>query len=438
MNIKLDTVSESRIKIICTVTKEEAVAEEEAVAKSYIKNGNISGFRKGKAPREAIARKYGADIAQDSMNRVISKYYAKAVKEKELKVYELIDVADVRKTDDGGTEFVATVDLLPEFTLPKYEGIPVDDADTAVTDEEVGAEVESMLRNMAQFKDFDADTVAALDDMLCISYTATVDGKPLAEVVPDVAMFGNKENSWCTVGSKYYAVPGITDGLAGKKLGDEFTVTVQFPGDFHKESLRGITAEYKITVGEGRHLEVPELDEAFLKRLELKSVDELKGRLRLFLESKALHSDRSRRINQISDYLLKSTQFEIPQAELGRRTEETLGDIIQYNLRRGVPKEELEKGREEAMKTAREQADSRMRSGFILDKIAEELEIKLSNEEFSDFVNRIFEAERLSEAKAKEVLKDEARVRTLHAHATREKTLGALLEKATPTKTLNP
>lgn len=438
MNIETDAVSQSRIKIICTVTKDEAVAEEEAVVKSYMNSGNIPGFRKGKAPRDAIIRKYGADIAQDSMNRVVSKYYSKAVKDKELKVYELIDISDVRKTEEGGTEFVATVDLLPEFALPKYEGIPVDNADTAVTDEQVEAEMESMRRNMAQFKDFDENTVAAQDDMVCISYTATVDGKPLSEVVADSAAFADKENSWCTVGSKYYAVPGITDELVGKKLGDQLTVTVQYPDDFHKESLRGIVAEYKITVGEGRHLAVPEIDETFLQRLELKSVDELKGRLRLFLESKALHSDRSRRINQISDYLLKSTQFEIPQRELERRTEEALGDIIQYNLRRGIPKEELEKGREEAMKSAREQADSSMRSGFILDKIAQELDIKLSTEEFSDFVTRIFEAERLSEAKVKEVLNNESRIRTLRAYAIREKTLGALLEKATPTQTLNP
>lgn len=436
MNIDIETLSPSRSKLICTVTPEEAKAETEKVTRKYMAERAIPGFRKGKAPREAISKHFASEIFHDALNSTVRSQYHQAVKDKNLKVYELVEIKEVKPTDDGGIVFEAEIDLEPEFDLPQYEGIPVDNADTLITDEKVEEELQSFRKSMSKFEDFTADSVAGAEDMLNISYSGTVDGKKLSEIVADAQVFSDKDSSWCTVGSKYYLIPGITDTLAGVKLGEEREVDVIFPDDFHKQELRGMSVRYKITVKEGRHLVVPEIDEAFLQPLHAESVQVLKDRIREHLESNAKQEDKERRIRQITDFLVKTTPFELPKAEFDRNTEDSLNRLIQYGMRRGASKENIEAERQKLMDTAKETADARMRSSFVIGKIGEKLEVKLDDPEFNGYLHQVFTRERLTDAQIKEIVKDKSRIRMLYSEALKNKILEALLEKSIPTDSI--
>ena len=433
MNIDIETISPSRSKLICNVTPDEAKAETEKVTRKYMAERAIPGFRKGKAPREAIAKHFAAEIFHDALNSTVRSQYQKAVEEKKLKVYELVEIKEVKPADDGGLVFEAEIDLEPEFDLPQYEGIPVDNADTVITGEKVEEELQNFRKSMSKFEDFTADSVATADDMLNIAYSGTVDGKKLADIVPDAQIFSDKDSSWCTVGSKYYLIPGITDTLAGVKLGEVRDVSVTFPGDFHKQELQGMTVLYKITVKEGRHLVVPEIDEAFLKPLHAESVQVLKDRIREHLESSAKQEDKERRIRQVVDFLVKATPFELPKAEFERNTEDALNRLIQYGMRRGASKENIESERQKLMDTAKETADARMRSSFVIGKIGEKLEVKLDDAEFNGYLHQVFTHERLTDAQIKDIVKDKSRIRMLYSEALKNKILEKLLEKAAPT-----
>ncbi len=437
MNIDIETVSPTRSKLLCSVTPDEFKTEIDSATRDFTAKAVIPGFRKGKAPREAVAKRYGADITTQAVNLTVNTYYRKALDEKKMKIFELVTIKDVERADDGGLRFTAEVDLEPEFELPAYEGVPVDAADTPTTDEKVEAELESFRKSMASFKDFTAESTAAENDMLNIAYTATVDGKPMAEAFPEAGVLAARDASWCTIGSKYYMVPGLTEALVGAKLGETRSIRVVFPDDYHNEKLRGVAADYEVVVKEGRHLVVPEIDAAFLKPLNCESVDMLKARIRTHLESDARRQDRERRFGQIVDFLLKATPFEPPAAELERRTEAALDRLVQYGMRRGASKEELAAERERLMVTARQQADSQIRSTMILRRIAEKLEMKIEDDEFRSYLGELFVRERLSDAQRKEIVKDRERLRALYAQALAQKTLEALLEKAKPTDTLH-
>lgn len=436
MNIDIETLTPSRSKLICTVTPEEAKAESDKVTTKYMRERSIPGFRKGKAPHEAIAKHFAAEIAHDSVNNTVNAYYQKAVEEKKLNVFELIEIKEVKPTDGGGISFEADIDLEPEFELPEYEGIPVDNADTTITDAKVEEELQSFRKSMSKFEDFTADSIAVNEDMLNIAYEGTVDGKKLAEVVPGTEVFSAKDNSWCTVGSPYFMIPGIADALVGMKVGQEGSLKVVFPDDFHKEELRGVAVDYKFSVKEGRHLVVPEINEAFLKPLHAESVDVLKARIREHLSETAKQEDKERRIKQITNFLVKATPFELPKTEFERNTEEALNRLIQYGMRRGASKEDIEAEREKLLQTAKDSADARMRSSFVIGKIGEKLGIKLDEKEFNTYLNQVFTRERLSDAQIKDIVKDRARVRMLYSEALRNKILEDLLAKATRTDSL--
>ena len=192
-------------------------------------------------------------------------------------------------------------------------------------------------------------------------------------------------------------------------------------------------AKYSVTVAGGRQFVVPALDEALLKRVGAASEDELRSRVRANLEASAKAADRARRLDQVARYLAKACDFEPPAAALERETENLLGNLLRFNMDKGVSKEDLSKEREKLSAAARERATDNLRIDFAVDAIRAERKIELSGDEFNAFLNRVIREQRLSEAQVKELSKNRMALRNYHRAATREKVLAALLEKAKPT-----
>lgn len=432
MKTEIKNTTASRIILSCTIEPDEMQHERNKIVRKFTSTKTIPGFRKGKVPRDRLVKAFSGEIERETINSAISTYYQNAATELKLKIFELINIDDVEPSADGSIQFKATIDLEPEFELPDYEGIPVDNQDTVITDERVDEELKSFRQSMATFEDFTDETIAAIDDMLNISYSGMIDGKPLAEAIPEAAAYATKESSWCTVGSEYYMIPGLPKELEGAKLGTEGKMTVEFPSDFYKEELKGKTVDYTYTVKEGRHLIVPEITEAFLQTLNLKTEEELRTRIRTHLEDTAKHQDKERRFRQIIEFLVKATPFDLPLAQLERSTEDALNRLIQYGVRQGVSKEDIETEREKLMETARETADAQMRTSFVIGKISEKLGTKLSDTEFNQFINEVFTDKRFTQAQAQKAVKDRDQMRALYTEALKNKVLETLLEKAMP------
>ena len=437
MNADIASESSTRSVLSITATADEAAKARAAVVKEYAAQAAIPGFRKGKAPAHLVEKQFADRIAADAAERIVRESFEKAVEEKKLKVFEIVAIDDRQTAPDGAVSFKATVDLVPEVKLPELDGIPVDDKDTAVSDADVQGQIDGFLRSQGTFADFEEGRAAAAEDMLQIDYAATVDGKPLAEAVPDAAAFAEKKGAWCTVGSDYFTVPGLPKLLEGRKVGETFEADVEFPADFYKESLRGVKAKYSVTVAGGRQFVVPALDEALLKRVGAASEDELRSRVRANLEASAKAADRARRLDQVARYLAKACDFEPPAAALERETENLLGNLLRFNMDKGVSKEDLSKEREKLSAAARERATDNLRIDFAVDAIRAERKIELSGDEFNAFLNRVIREQRLSEAQVKELSKNRMALRSYHRAATREKVLAALLEKAKPTAGFN-
>ena len=433
MNATLTPVTKTRTEIAVTVPADEAAKARAAVVREFAAQAALPGFRKGKAPAALVEKAYADRIDREAAERTVRDAYGKAVEENRLDVFEIVSIDDRATAPDGTVTFKAVVDLVPTFELPALDGIPVDDADTAVTDEQVQEQSDGFLRSQGTFVDLEADRAAAAEDMLQIDYTATTDGKPLAEAVPDAATFAEKKGAWCTVGSEYFTVPGLPKMLEGRKVGDAFEAEVEFPQDFYKESLRGVKATYSVTVSGGRRFVLPALDEALLKRVGAASEEELRARIRSNLEASAKTADRARRLDQVASHLAKAADFELPAAALERETEGLLSNLLRYNMDKGVSKEDLSKERDRLSAAARERAEANLRVDFVVEAIRRARGIELSNEEFTAFLNRVVREQRLSEAQIKELSKNRMALRSYHRAAVREKVLSALLEKAAPT-----
>jgi len=433
MNAKVTPESSTRSVIEISLSAAEVAETRAAVAKEYAAQAELPGFRPGKAPVALVERKFGARIGAAAAERAIRESFDKAVKENSLDILEVVSSDPADASEAGGLAAKFTVDLVPKFDLPKLDGIPVDDADTKVTDEEVAKNAESIRRSRGTHVPMEDGGVLVKDDAAHVDYAGTLDGKPLDEAVPAGAAFAKRENAYFAAGSEYSIIPGLADSLVGRKPGESYEYDAEFPADFYVEELRGKKVQYAVTVRSAEKFVLPELDEAYFKGLGVADAADLDKRLRESMEARAKAADRARRINQIAKYLGKAVSFELPKAELERRTEAVLADLLRVNMDKGVAKEDLSKERERLQQAAAAQAAERMRIDFVLDAVARERKIELSGEQFNEYLNYVVRSSGMSAAEVNKLAHDRDALRAHHRAALRERTLESLLETAAPT-----
>ena len=152
----------------------DAVAAERAELLNYYAKGvSLPGFRKGHAPKALVEKKFAKDMAADLKDRVVPKFYHEAIEKEKVKVVAVVDVSEPEIVEGKPLKFEVTVDIHPEFKLPKYEGISIKAEKTDVSEKQVGETVESILRQHATYEDI-TGRAAKENDMVQVSYESTI------------------------------------------------------------------------------------------------------------------------------------------------------------------------------------------------------------------------------------------------------------------------
>ena len=252
--------------------KMEFTAEEleQAVIKSYQANKDqfqIDGFRKGKAPRSIIEKKYGENVfVEHAVNDLINGGYPQALTQLDLRVIDSprVEFSNYKKGDD----FTATVTVAvyPEVEVKDYKGVNIDKIEAELTDEEVNKELEAMQKRNGRM--VVVERPVADGDTVLLDYKGFVGGEQFEG--------GTAEKFPLKIGSGSF-IPGFEDQLIGAEAGEDVEVKVTFPEEYHSESLAGKEAVFKCHVIEIKEEELPELDDEFAKDVsEFDTLEELK------------------------------------------------------------------------------------------------------------------------------------------------------------------
>lgn len=361
---------------------EEVTQEWDEIAKGFARQARIPGYRPGKAPKQVIEAKFRKEIQNELTERLVSKSYHAAIKEKELRVVSLTALDEVEFGDDRSLRFRAMVVKAPEFELPDYKGIPLQLPSTEVTDAEVDAALERLREQSADFVDLPEERGVQSEDFVVIDFAGTVEGKPIAEVAPNASknLQGGKK-FWLRAGSDNF-LPGFVDQMIGQKPNETRTIKVEFPTDFPVTELAGKTAEYSVTLLEIKQRVLPSLDDAFAaKWMPEKTLADLRHALEHQIAHEKEHELEAAREGQIVKYLNEHTQFDVPLDLLKQETRSTLSDLVARNRERGVPDEALKEKEKELISAAGGMAQQRLKTNFILHRIAEQEKIKVTRED---------------------------------------------------------
>lgn len=353
------------------------------VSRDFVKHASIPGFRPGKAPLAIVSKKYSEDIAKEVKTKLISDSYRDTVKEKK---FEVVSRPDVEDLGDGTVkpgqpfQFLVNIELEPEFPLPEYKGLEIKRVIASVTDADVTRAAE-MLR--AKYPEYNPVTrPAKLGDIAVVDYNGTCEGQPITAFAPAAKSLNESKKFWVSLGPDSF-LPGFGDKLVGTSAGDKLTIDVDFPPEFNPKPLAGRKGVFAVEVHEIRERVLPPLDEAFAKRWGAESMEKLLEGVRRDLQNELEHKQSRDMTVQIAQSLLSRVTCDLPESAVAHETRNIIYEIVQENAKRGVPSELLEKQKDEIASTAANNAKDRVKLAFLVSKIAEKEDIKVSNDEIS-------------------------------------------------------
>jgi trigger factor len=365
---------------------EDVRKEWDAIASNYSRYARIPGYRAGKAPRQVIEKKFRKEIQDELTKALVSKSYHEAIAEKQLRVVSLTDVGDVEFGEDRSMRFRATVVTAPEFELPDYKNIPVQLPATAVSEAEVDTAIERLRDQAADFVDV-KERELAMGDFAVLDFTGAIDGVPISEIVPEASknLHGGKK-FWLHLAPENF-LPKFGEQIVGMKPGEMRSVQVEFPADFPVTELAEKKADYAVTLSEIKEKVLPAVDDAFAaKIMPEKTLAELRHAIEHNLEHEKEHEIERAKEQQIVKFLHERISFDLPPPLLKNETRRALNELVHRNRERGVP-DELLKGKEkELIEGAGSLAAHRLKTNFILHRIAEAEKIEVTREEIDEAI----------------------------------------------------
>jgi trigger factor len=350
----------------------------DAITKDFQKQANLPGFRPGKAPRDMVARKYGAEIKEEAKRKLIGDNYRKAIEDKKIQVVGYPDIEEVQFERGQALQFTATVETAPEFQMPDYKGLPAVLESKTVTDADVNRALELLRGQHASFQ-----TVArplAGGDIAVVNYTGTCDGKPISELAPTAKGLTEQKNYWVETTEGSF-IPGFAAQLTGAQAGEKRTVNVDFPADFVTPQLQGKKGVYEVELVEVKEKVLPALDDAFAQKFGAENQVKLNEGVRKDLENELKYTQSKAIRSQVVRGLLGRVNFDLPESAVANETRNVVYDIVRQNTQRGIGRELIEKQKDEIYSAAAVNAKERVKLSFLVGRIAEQEKVTVSQED---------------------------------------------------------
>ena len=431
MNLEIKEAGDARKIVNVSFDVDEMSEKGNQVCKELSRIANIPGFRKGKAPEQVIRKKYATEIIQELNRKVSTAAYEAVLENKDIKVYSIlkVDAGDVQLGIPATVE--VTVDIEPDFELPKYEEFELTTHPTEVKDEEVDKELDSLRDQRASFEEVERAIVEG--DYVKCSYEGMLDGSPVAELLPDKPMYGKQTNTWEEAGqAKGLGVDAIAQAVIGMKKEDKKEVDADFAKDFEVAPLAGKKVIYSLEIHEVREKKAPAADdEEFLKSLKVENLDDLKKKIKDDLLSRKERENIDGKRSQVTQKFLEIPDFPLPQQAVEDESKSIFQSNIQRAVQQGAKQEDMESKRDELWNEAQVQGKARVKITITLSRIAELEKIEVSNEDLAQAATREAMMMRADpQAYVQELAKDQARISRLRQDVLHDKTLELVASKA--------
>ena len=382
MNAQVETLPHCITTLRVELPAETVTQAFDSITREFTQIAKIPGYRPGKAPRPVVEKKFRKEIREEVEKKLVSESCRKAIDEKKLRVLSIAEVTDIEIAVDKTMRFTATLVTAPDFELPEYKQIPVQQKPTEVTEEDVNQWMENVRDQAADFVDV-PERGLQMEDYAVIDYKGTIDGKPVEELFPKAGkpLSGN-DDFWIRMTPDAF-FPGFCEKLLGAKVGDARDIEIEVPAEFRVKEMAGQKILFAATVKGIKQKSLPEVNDEFASKVvQGKTLAELRELAKQELGNQKERDNEREKRNQVMTYLLSKVECELPQGMVHSETRRILADIVRENQLRGITDDVLKESEKEIVGAASQGARDRVRGSFILLRIAEAEKMTVTKEEF--------------------------------------------------------
>lgn len=363
-------------KMTVTFATEDMAAKVEKRLNEIRRKVRIDGFRPGKVPMKMVKQRHGAEVRQELMGEALQKAFYDAVEQESLQVagYPLFD--DLKDNDNEVT-FTARFEVYPEITLPEFSSVEAEVIKSEVTDEDVDTMINRLReQRMAWKPSKSAAKKVKKGEQVIIDFLGKVDGEAFEG--------GSAENVPLEIGSGRM-IPGFEDGIIGMKKGEEKTIEVTFPEEYHAENLKGKAATFDITVHSISTKQLPDVDEEFVKSFGVEEGTEeaLKKEIKESMTKELDRAVEAHNRTAVLEALQQVVDVEMPKSLVDQEVKGLMDRALQNMQQQGMQAEDVKL--EASM--FEEDAKKRVKLGLILGDIIKANSLEASDEEVEAYIS---------------------------------------------------
>jgi trigger factor len=430
MKTEFNEISATKKQIDVEIDADAVRAVYDRISDKYAKAATVPGFRPGHAPREVVRSRFKEQIRTEVLRELLPNAAQSAINEHNLSALgepelNLENSEGLEQLGKKPISFNMTVEVLPEIKLSDYKGFEVTRQTRPVKDEDVERVVEHLRQNSATLEPVE-DRGAQVGDTVTANFLGKFVNEPEAEPinVTDVDVILGGEG----------VVEEITENLTGAKPDDEKTFLVDYPENFSSKGLAGKSVEYTVKVSAVRIKEVPEADDEWAQSLsntdEIESLDQLRQKVRADLEAQAKDEAEGRVRSSLLRQLVDAHEFELPERLVEQQTEHRYETVVRDMIGHGIDPRNPELNWDKARDTLKEQASFDLRSSLLLEQVADEEKLEVSDQDIDDEINAIAAASRQTAEQVRAVLTKQGRELSIAPRLRNRKALDFIVANA--------
>jgi trigger factor len=366
MQVSIETTSGLERRLTVGVPAERVESEVNNRLKKAAKNIRLDGFRPGKVPMKVIKQRYGAGVRQEVLGEVMSQSFYEAVNQENLRPAGQPSIEPKTLEEGKDIEFIATFEVFPEIQLVEMDGFEVEKPTAEVTDADIDNMIEIFRKQQGGWDA--AERPAVEGDKVVIDFLGTRDGEPFEG--------GAGEGTELVLGSGRM-IPGFESGIEGMQAGEEKTLSLSFPEDYHAEDLQGAAVEFKITLHSISEQVLAPMDEELFKQYGVEEGGEEQFRKEIAenMQRELATAVKNKVKQQVMDAVVEAhAEQEIPRALIDNEISGMRQQMFQQFG--GAGSEDLDLESLLPADMFQEQAERRVKLGLVLSEIIAKDELK--------------------------------------------------------------
>lgn len=424
MKINVERIEENKVELEVELGEEKIAEGLDRAYKKLVKDVEIPGFRKGKAPKQVFINYVGKQaLYNEAAEAIVPEAYFEAVEKEGLEPVEQPELELVQLEEEKPLIFKARVQVKPQLKLGEYKGVTVEHEELQATEEDVENHLKSLQERHARLESVE-DRPIQEGDTAVIDFEGFIDGEAFSG--------GKGENYSLEIGSGSF-IPGFEEQLIGMELGQEGEITVDFPEDYQQEDLAGKKAVFKVRINEIKKKVTLPLDDEFAKDVsEFETIEELREDVRAKIEESAKEESYNILKNKVLEKVLENCEVSLPEVMVERKIDQFMQDMEQGMQRQGITLEKYleitQSSREKVREEYRARAEEAVKAELALEEIAKQENIEISEEDLDKEFESLAESYQQDKEKIKGMFQMQGTLDMLKKNLLMDKTLELLVE----------